>query len=312
MCGSRRHFGVERGQPLGGHLSLGTADVGRGEQDLPLQVGELDHVVVDDADAADAGGGEVEEHRRAEPAGADDQRRAGAQRVLAPLADLFEDELAVVPLALLTAYPQASGSGRSAKSGVERYLSPVSHRMVTMTLPCIPSRRASSPAAQTLAPAEMPTRRPSSRARRARDLERLLAAHRHDLVVDRRRSGPWGRTRPRCPGCWCGPGWPPESTGESEGSTATTRTPGSRSLSTSPTPVSVPPVPTPATNTSTSPSVSSQISSAVVRRCDLGVGRVLELLRHERAVDLGRRAPRPGRSAPLMPSAPGVRTSSAP
>ena len=61
-------------------------------QDLALQVGELDHVVVDDAEAADAGGGEVVEDRRAEPAGADHQHGAVAQGVLPPLPDLREDE----------------------------------------------------------------------------------------------------------------------------------------------------------------------------------------------------------------------------
>ncbi len=64
----------------------------------------------------------------------------------------------------------------------------------------------------------------------------------------------------------CGPGWPPESTGKSSGSTATMRTPGLRAFSTWPTPVMVPPVPTPETTTSTPPAVSFQISSAVVRR----------------------------------------------
>ena len=64
----------------------------------------------------------------------------------------------------------------------------------------------------------------------------------------------------------CGPGSPPESTGELFGSTATTCRSGLRSFSRSPAPVIVPPVPTPATSTSTLPSVSRQISSAVVRR----------------------------------------------
>ena len=64
----------------------------------------------------------------------------------------------------------------------------------------------------------------------------------------------------------CGPFAPPESTGEAAGSTAMTCTSGLRSLRTCPTPVIVPPVPTPETRMSTVPSVSSQISSAVVRR----------------------------------------------
>jgi hypothetical protein len=64
----------------------------------------------------------------------------------------------------------------------------------------------------------------------------------------------------------CGPGWPPERTGESSGSTAITFMPGRRGLITWDTPVIVPPVPTPATKASNWPLVSFQISSAVVRR----------------------------------------------
>jgi hypothetical protein len=52
-----------------------------------------------------------------------------------------------------------------------------------------------------------------------------------------------------------------------------------RFLITWPTPVMVPPVPMPETKMSTLPSVSFQISSAVVVTVDLGIGRVLELLR---------------------------------
>ena len=120
VCGSQRHLGVERAQPLRRHLGLGPSDVGGREQDLALQVGQLHHVVVDDADATDAGCREVEQHRRAQAAGAHDQRGAGAQGVLAALADLLEDELAVVALTLVPADPHVLGSGRSAKRGVER------------------------------------------------------------------------------------------------------------------------------------------------------------------------------------------------
>ncbi len=109
----------------------------------------------------------------------------------------------------------------------------------------------------------------------------------------------------------CGPGAPPERTGESAGSTATARKPGRRSLSTSATPVIDPPVPTPATRMSTRPSVSAQISSAVVRRwasglagfwncCGMNAPVVAPAISSARAM------------APLMPSAPGVSTSSAP
>ena len=64
----------------------------------------------------------------------------------------------------------------------------------------------------------------------------------------------------------CGPGWPPDRTGESSGSSAIIFTLGLRAFSTWPMPVMVPPVPTPEMTTSTLPFVSFQISSAVVRR----------------------------------------------
>ena len=69
----------------------------------------------------------------------------------------------------------------------------------------------------------------------------------------------------------CGPGSPPERTGEAAGSTASTWTSGRRSFRACPTPVMVPPVPTPQTIASTSPPVSRQISSAVVRRWTSGL-----------------------------------------
>ena len=62
----------------------------------------------------------------------------------------------------------------------------------------------------------------------------------------------------------CGPGAPPEITGEWTGSTATSRSAGFFGFQYRPTPVSVPPVPTPATKTSIFPSVSFQSSTAVV------------------------------------------------
>ncbi len=54
--------------------TFGRADVVHREQDLPLQVGEVDHVGVDQRDRADARAREELRRRIAEPAGADDQR----------------------------------------------------------------------------------------------------------------------------------------------------------------------------------------------------------------------------------------------
>ena len=54
-----------------GTVDFGHADVGRGVDHLPLQVRQRDHVVIDDAECADAGSGEIKQHRRAKTAGAD-------------------------------------------------------------------------------------------------------------------------------------------------------------------------------------------------------------------------------------------------
>ena len=69
----------------------------------------------------------------------------------------------------------------------------------------------------------------------------------------------------------CGPGRPPESTGEAAGSTAITPQLGLRSLRKPPAPVIVPPVPTPATRQSILPSSASQISGPVPRRWASGL-----------------------------------------
>ena len=55
-------------------LDLASADRIGAVQDLPLQVGEIDGVGVGDREPADAGPREVQRSRRAQPAGADDQR----------------------------------------------------------------------------------------------------------------------------------------------------------------------------------------------------------------------------------------------
>ena len=63
---------------------------------LPLQIRQRDSVVVDDAERADAGGGQIEQDRRAEPAGADHQHARAFQRRLAGAADLAQHDVAGV------------------------------------------------------------------------------------------------------------------------------------------------------------------------------------------------------------------------
>ena len=69
--------------------------------DLALQVGEVDLVVVAQGDAADAAGCQVERDGRAQPAGADHQRVRREQFLLAVDADLRQQDVPAVAQQLL-------------------------------------------------------------------------------------------------------------------------------------------------------------------------------------------------------------------
>ena len=70
-----RHERVDLRDGRGGpeNSALGAADVGLPVDDLALEVRLVDDVVVDDAERADSGGGEVEQRGAAESTGADDE-----------------------------------------------------------------------------------------------------------------------------------------------------------------------------------------------------------------------------------------------
>ncbi len=70
---------------------------------LPLQVGEGHVIVVDDADHAHAGRRKIEQHRRAEPAGADHQHPRALERRLAGAADLAQHDVPRIPFKLVGA-----------------------------------------------------------------------------------------------------------------------------------------------------------------------------------------------------------------
>ena len=81
--------------------SFDAADIRRAVNDLPLQVAEVDDVEIDDAERADAGGGEIHRRRRAEPARADAQHLGGLQLALPLDADLRHDQVPAVALDLV-------------------------------------------------------------------------------------------------------------------------------------------------------------------------------------------------------------------
>jgi hypothetical protein len=71
--------------------------------DLALQVGQVDVVVIAEREPPDAGRSEVERDRRAEPACADDEGMCGEQPLLAFDADLGQQDVAAVAQQLLVA-----------------------------------------------------------------------------------------------------------------------------------------------------------------------------------------------------------------
>src|SRR5215510_718168 len=91
-----RHVRVEAADRGRRALHFGPADFGRAMDDLALQVRERDRVVVDDADRR-----QIEQRRRAQPAGADDQHARALERLLPRPADLAQDDVAGVAFELL-------------------------------------------------------------------------------------------------------------------------------------------------------------------------------------------------------------------
>src|SRR5688572_7528294 len=67
-------------------------------QHLALQVRERNLVVIDDAERADAGGGEIEERRRTDPARADHKHARGPELRLALPADVAKHDMARVAI----------------------------------------------------------------------------------------------------------------------------------------------------------------------------------------------------------------------
>ena len=89
--------------PLGRGVDLAPSDIGRGMDDLALQVGQRHGVVIDDPERADAGRGKIHQRRRAEPARTDHQYRGLLQRCLAGAANLAQHDMARIAFELAAA-----------------------------------------------------------------------------------------------------------------------------------------------------------------------------------------------------------------
>ena len=138
------------------------------------------------------------------------------------------------------------------------------------------------------APQEMPASTPSRRA--ARRAVSIASSSSTAMISSTSVGSSTGGTKPApMPWILCGPGAPPDSTGDAAGSTATTRQRGLRSFRKRPAPVSVPPVPTPATRQSTS--LLHRLPDLRPGRAEvrLGVRRVGELVGQPEVVAAGER-----------------------
>jgi hypothetical protein len=87
---------IERVDHLGGAVDLAPSDVGRGVDDLALQIGQRDDVVIDRAERADASRRQIHQDRRTEAAGADHQHGRLFQGGLPGAADFAQNDMAGV------------------------------------------------------------------------------------------------------------------------------------------------------------------------------------------------------------------------
>jgi hypothetical protein len=107
------HVGVERGERLLRALDLRRAHAILRVDDLALQVRDVDHVVVDEPDGADARRREVDRRGRPQPARADEQHARLQELHLTGLADLGEHGVARVADLLIRRHHERDLEGQA-------------------------------------------------------------------------------------------------------------------------------------------------------------------------------------------------------
>src|SRR5215467_1608528 len=95
------HAGIDCGERFTGAVDLEGADAIGHVHDLSLQVSEIDPIGIGDPDRAHPSRSEIEQQRRAEAAGADNEYPRREQADLPLLADLVEDQVPRISLKLL-------------------------------------------------------------------------------------------------------------------------------------------------------------------------------------------------------------------
>ena len=106
---------VEIVQPLRRRREFGGPHRRRPVQDLSLEIGDVDHVEVDESERAHAGSGEIERRRRAQAAGADQQDARRLEAALAVEADLRKEEVPRVAEDLILG--QCGSGGEAGRHG---------------------------------------------------------------------------------------------------------------------------------------------------------------------------------------------------
>ena len=120
LVGYDGHIGIDRMQGLLRGMHFGLADAGGGVGDLSLQIAELNHVVVQHGDGADAGAGEVEQGCAAQAARTNHQRMAVQNTLLAVNTPAGQHEVSGITQELLVSHG-LTGCAAS-KAGPKLYL----------------------------------------------------------------------------------------------------------------------------------------------------------------------------------------------
>src|ERR1700691_1807011 len=90
------HKRIDLVHTVGGGIELLAPDVAGAMDDLALQVGEVHYVEIDQPDASDTGGGQIQTQRRAKPAGSHQKNFGGLQLELTFGADFGHDQVPAV------------------------------------------------------------------------------------------------------------------------------------------------------------------------------------------------------------------------
>src|SRR5207253_6335853 len=104
---------IERFDRAFGRVDLGLAETLGGMNDLPLEVGLVDDVGVDDPEPAHPGGCEIQGSGRAETARTDEQHLRVEKLQLPLLADLGDEEVPAVPSATRCVEPALELDGKA-------------------------------------------------------------------------------------------------------------------------------------------------------------------------------------------------------